>query len=116
MMKAVAWNREDAAEVLILSDVTPEGNNHNKISTSSGTGGGLGTIVNCQTQHRHFYLSSPQQIRTGNTVLCSPINKAVVADCTCTEQPIVVLCLIFLLFGVFVLRGDQTMRFFEGKI
>lgn len=31
-----------------------------------------------QTQHRHFYLSSPQQIRTGNTVLYSPINKAAV--------------------------------------
>ncbi len=38
-----------------------------------------GTIVNCQTQHGHFYLSSPQQIKTGNTVLCSPINKAVLA-------------------------------------
>lgn len=51
MVKAVAWNREDTAEILIRSDVTPGGNIHNKASTSCvcvlvgiGGGGGQGPL------------------------------------------------------------------------
>lgn len=42
---------------------------------NNGSEGGGGGTVDCQTQHGHMYLSSPQQIRTGSRALRSPINN-----------------------------------------
>lgn len=95
--ESCSGDREDSAEILIRSDATPGGSNHNKTSISSAIWHKPRTIVNCQTQHGHFCLSSPLQIRTGNTVLRSIIGQVVSAGCTCTEQPIVVVCIMFVL-------------------
>lgn len=112
MVKAVAWNREDTAEILIRSDVTPGGNIHNKASTSCvcvlvGIGGGEARD-HCQLSDTTRAFLSVVTSADKNRKHCPApqSTRLLLAGCTCTERPIVVVCVIS---GVFVLFGDRPV-------
>lgn len=78
VMKVAGWNRESTVEILIRSDAAPKEMTTTETSISSAQEEEQGD--HCQLSDT---TSSPRQIRTGNTVPCSPNNKAAPAQWWC---------------------------------